>query len=256
MSETYTIITSNGGHSYKAPGASADGFKEHEQTRLCNKAFIKAMKKRGVAVIDTTSDAKNKYAVLQEQVAKANRVNGGKKQLDLSFHLNASDGKGHGTEVYYYSDDAKPLAAALSRAISKKLGLTDRGAKQGKDLYFLRKTKATALLVEVCFIDNPDDMRALVKKREVAMEAVADVVAARMKPLSTDSSTSSTDVSSSSYTGNSLVDYLKSGRVDASFSHRADLAASCGIVKKSSAYRGTAEQNAALLKALRKEEGR
>ncbi len=171
MTTTFTTFTSNGGHSPKAPGASANGFKEHEQTRLCNEAFINAMKKRGFSVVDTTSDGKNKYAVLQEQVAKANHVNAGSKQLDVSFHLNASNGAGHGTEVYYYSDDAKAIAASASKALSKALGTTDRGAKQDKELYFLRTTKATAVLIEVCFIDNPADMQALQKYREVATEA-------------------------------------------------------------------------------------
>ena len=253
MSTTFTTFTSNGGHSPKAPGASANGFKEHEQTRLCNEAFINAMKKRGFSVVDTTSDGKNKYAVLQEQVAKANHVNAGSKQLDVSFHLNASNGAGHGTEVYYYSDDAKAIAASASKALSKALGTTDRGAKQDKELYFLRTTKATAVLIEVCFIDNPADMQALLKHREAAMEALANSLVGSAKQLSTGPSTSSTGVP---YKGNSIVDYLKSRGIEASFSNRARLAVSYGIVTQPTHYHGTAAQNAQLLNAMRKAAGR
>lgn len=255
----YTVFTSNGGHSAKAPGASALGYKEHEQTRLCNKAFIKAMNSHGHKVTDTTSDAKNKLAVLQEQVAKANKVNGGKEQIDLSFHLNASNGEGHGVEVYYYSEDAKVTASLVSSAIATTLGVKNRGAKQSKELYFLAHTKATALLIEVCFIDNWDDMQKLTSKRDAAMEAVAEVLAGPFFS-STTSSTVSTGphepevpaTPKSDYTGPSLVDYLKSLKIDASFTNRARLAVSYRVVSQPAHYHGTAAQNTQLLDAMRK----
>ncbi len=51
----------------------------------------------------------------------------------------------------------------------------------------------------------------------------------------------------SGYTGDSLVDYLKSIKVDSSFSNRAKLAGQYGI----SNYTGTANQNTQLLNKLR-----
>ena len=55
---------------------------------------------------------------------------------------------------------------------------------------------------------------------------------------------------SGSYSGGSIVDYLRSIGQDSSYAHRKELAAQYGI----SGYRGTAAQNLALLKAL--QEGR
>lgn len=250
---TYTIFTSNAGHSAKSAGAGANGYQEHQQARLCNKDFIKAMKQRGFRVEDTTSDAANKTAVLQEQVAKANRVDGGSKQLNLSLHLNA--GGGSGVEVLYYGDATKKLAAEISAAISKVLGVKDRGAKQRKDLYFLRKTKAHSVLIEVCFIDNLIDMQRLIKKRSKAMQAIADVLVGPLESSansSTDSSTSSTlSTGKSTYKGSSLVDFLKSIDIDSSFSNRANLAVTYGVVKTSTQYKGSAAQNTALLAAMR-----
>lgn len=250
---TYTTFTSNAGHSAKSPGAGANGYEEHTQARLCNKDFIKAMKKHGHRVEDATSDAANKTAVLQEQVAKANRLGGGSKQLNLSFHLNA--GGGSGVEVLYYGDATKKLAAEISAAISKALGVKDRGAKQRRDLYFLKQTKAHSVLIEVCFIDNLIDMQRLLKKRSKAMEAVAEVLVGPFESSansSTDSSTSSTvSTGKSAYKGSSLVDFLKSLDVDSSFSNRAKLAVIYGIVKTSTQYKGSAEQNTALLAAMR-----
>lgn len=250
---TYTTFTSNAGHSAKSPGAGANGYQEHAQARLCNKDFIKVMKRHGYRVEDTTSDAANKTAVLQEQVAKANRLGGGSKQLNLSFHLNA--GGGSGVEVLYYGDATKKLAAEISAAISKALGVKDRGAKQRKDLYFLKQTKAHSVLVEACFVDNLIDMQRLVKKRSKAMEAVAEVLVGPFESSansSTGSSTSSTvSTGKSAYKGSSLVDHLKSIKVDSSFSNRAKLAVIYGIVKTSTQYKGSADQNSALLAAIR-----
>ena len=246
---TYTVFTSNAGHSAKSPGAGANGYEEHTQARLCNKAFIKAMKQRGYYVVDTTSDAANKTAVLQEQVAKANHVGAGKKQLDLSWHLNA--GGGSGVEVLYYGDSTKKLAAEVSAAISKALGVKDRGAKQRQDLFFLRKCKAHAILIETCFIDGLIEMQKLIKKRTKVAEAVAEVLLGPIEP-STETSTSSTvSTGQSAYKGSSLVDYLKSIKVDSSFANRARLAVTYGIVRTSTQYKGSAEQNTALLKAIR-----
>lgn len=68
-------------------------------------------------------------------------------------------------------------------------------------------------------------------------------------PSSNDSqqNTSSSGSSSSSYTGSSVVDYLKSIGQDSSLAARKKLASRHGI----SPYTGTASQNTALLKALR-----
>ena len=253
----YTVFSSNAGHSAKSPGAGANGYEEHIQARLCNKAFIKAMKERGHSVVDTTSDAANKTAVLQEQVAKANHAGKGSEHLAISWHLNA--GGGSGVEVLYYGDATKKLAADVSAAIAKALGVKDRGAKQREGLYFLRKTASHAILIEVCFIDSLIDMQKLLKKRTAAMQAVAEVLVGPLEPAekpSTEPSTSSTvSTAKNAYEGPSLVDYLKHGKVDSSFANRAKLAVQHGIVKTSTQYKGTAEQNTALLSAMRKAAG-
>lgn len=252
---TYTTFTSNAGHSAKSPGASGYGYKEHEQARLCNKAFINQMKARGYSVTDTTSDARNKAAVLQEQVAKANKVGKGNNLLHLSFHLNSASSNATGTEVLHYGDETKELATKVSAAVAKTLGIKDRGAKERKDLYFLRKTNSHAILIEVCFISSENDMEKFTSNYEKAMRAVADILVGPVKTnegSSTEKSTSSTvSTSQNTYKGSSIIDYLKSISVDSSFSNRKKLAVKYGIVKTSNEYKGTATQNTALLKAMR-----
>lgn len=268
MNTKYNSYSSNGGHSAKSPGACSGEFKEYEQARLLNKAFIKVMKTRGYKVADTTSDARNKSAVLIEQVQKVNEAAEDGNHLALSWHLNASGGTG--TEVLCYSSSTQALAAKTSAAVAKTLGVRDRGSKLRPELYFLKNSRPHALIIEVCFIDNPSDMEKLEAKRQLVAEAVADVLVGRpsgSKDSSTKPTASSTAAAASStkptsstgqtaYSGGSLVDYLKSIHEESSFAARAELAVKHGIVKRAIDYTGSYSENCALLAALRKEAGK
>lgn len=233
---TFTIFTSNAGHSPKSPGACTALHREYEQNRLNNKAFIKAMAARGVKVTDTTSDASDQNEVLREQVRRANALDGGIRQLDLSFHLNS--GGGTGVEVLYVTASGKKTAEKIAEAVHEATGLRNRGAKKRTDLYFLNATHAVANLVEVCFLDSRSDMAVLERNRAKIFEAIADALV-------------DGDADKQAYKGPSLVDYLESIGVSSSFGDRAHFAVSYGIVKNTSSYQGTAEQNTALLHKMR-----
>lgn len=175
----YNLITVNAGHSAKAPGAGANGYKEHEVARKIKDKVISGLKKVGVRTVDTTSDASTPSAVLAEQARKCNAQpkNG---RLDVSIHLNS--GGGTGCEVLYY--DQKALAAKVSEAIADVAGWKNRGAKERKDLYFLRNTKAPAILIEVCFIDSKSDMDKLNAK----MDSIANAIVKALTGKSVQSS--------------------------------------------------------------------
>lgn len=55
------------------------------------------------------------------------------------------------------SSKAKVCAEKVCAAISE-LGFKNRGVKNSTSLYFLRKTKALAMLIECCFVDDKDDV--------------------------------------------------------------------------------------------------
>ncbi len=151
------VIGVNCGHTTSGPGYGAVGIiKEAEHTRLVGQALMGLLRSSGVTVIDCTidqADTQNEY--LAAAVALANR-----QDLDLfiSIHFNASAAHtGHGAEVYTYEgrqyQDALDVCANLA-----ELGFTNRGVKEGSGLYVIRKTKAKAMLVEVCFCDNQQDI--------------------------------------------------------------------------------------------------
>ena len=125
---------------------------------------IKFLKIAGCTVYDCTcNDGRNQSDVLQKIVAKCNEH---KVDLDVSIHFNsgannkAGNGKTTGTEVLIYSKNggAYTYADKICKEI-EALGFRNRGVKLRPDLYFLRKTVAPALLIEVCFVDDKDDVK-------------------------------------------------------------------------------------------------
>ena len=98
----------------------------------------------------------------------------GKQNYDLAIqlHLNASSGEGCGTEAYAYNESGKKVA----EAICAKLGTVwkNRGAKINASLYWTRKTKAKAVLIESFFCDNTGDYQ---KAKNLGMDAHGKLIA-------------------------------------------------------------------------------
>lgn len=134
---------------------------ESTEARNVKNSVISLLKSLGHTVYDCTVDnGSSQTDVLQKIVSKCNAH---EADLDLSLHFNAganrlSDKKSTGTEAYIYSSasKAKNYAQKILDNLSS-LGLRNRGVKTSKTLYFLRKTKNPALLIEILFCDDPDD---------------------------------------------------------------------------------------------------
>lgn len=142
------------GHNSIVPGASKYLNEVTEDRKVKNKV-IQLLKAAGHTVYDCTDDSgKTVGANLANIVAKCNKHT---VDLDISIHLNA--GGGTGAEVFYYTGSAagKTKAAAVSQKVAAALGIRNRGAKASSGLYVLRNTKATAILVECCFVDSKTD---------------------------------------------------------------------------------------------------
>lgn len=170
-------VATAGGHSKKAPGASCY-IDEYAEDRKCNKAFVSALKARGVAAKDCSNEYSPASKELARECALANAYGG---DLFVTWHFNAASktsGK-RGVEVWYYtgSKTGKTYAEKISKKLASLMGLPNRGAKATTGLYVLRHTKAPAILIEVCFVDAKGDANAYksVGASKVAA-AVADVL--------------------------------------------------------------------------------
>lgn len=147
-------INVHGGHSLKCRGASGYLDEVNEDRKVKNRV-IELLRANGHTVYDCTDD--NSTSQNANLKAIVNKCNSHSVDLDVSIHLNA--GGGTGTEVYVYSTSskAKPYAERIAKNISNSLGIRNRGVKAQKNLYVLRKTRSSALLVECCFVDNATD---------------------------------------------------------------------------------------------------
>lgn len=238
---TYNV---HGGHNNIVPGASKYLNEVTEDRKVKNKV-IELLRANGHTVYDCTDDSgRTQSQNLSNIVAKCNAHS---VDYDISIHLNA--GGGTGTEVLYYptSSKGKAMAETISAKVASALGLKDRGAKSRSNLYVLKHTKNVAVLVECCFVDSTTDRDhwSVDKCAKAIVEAVTGK--AISAGTSGSSSSSSSNSGASTYSGNSIVDYLNSIGKNSSFSARKQYAAQYGI----SNYKGTASQNLQLLNAMR-----
>ena len=147
------------GHGGAQPGACSQGFREKALTLKIGNVLAAELTRCGMSVSRTrTSDVD---IPLDTRGPKANRWGA---DLFVSVHLNS--GGGHGAETWC------SIAGGKSRTLAEriqaelvKLGYTDRGVKSrkgddGRDyLAVIRESNMPAVLAEVGFIDNVEDMR-------------------------------------------------------------------------------------------------
>lgn len=240
---TYNV---HGGHSLKCRGV-IDLLDEVDENRKVKNKLIELLRANGDTVYDCTDDySTSQGANLSAIVSKCNAHS---VDLDISIHLNSErndrvgDGKCGGVEVYVYDDSAYGIAYQIAESIANTLGIGFHGSpvKYNKGLYVLRKTKAKAVLIECCFVDDKDD----VDKWDSTKCAMAIASALGCKTNVTPTVKPVENVSRETYfpvfksSSCSIVDCLKSIGVDSSYSYRQRIASKNGVAN----YRGTAPQN-------------
>ncbi|NRY60834.1 N-acetylmuramoyl-L-alanine amidase [Clostridium beijerinckii] len=109
-------------------------------------------------------------SVGQSLAARVQKADSNNVDLFVSLHANA--GGGVGTEVFTYNAKEVPEARAVLNNIVA-LGFTDRGIKDGSKLYVVRNPSATAMLIEVCFVDTQSDVDLY---NSIGTEAIANAI--------------------------------------------------------------------------------
>ena len=136
--------------------------KESTEARKVKDKVIAMLQSQGHTVYDCTVDnGTSQNDVLKKIIEKCNLHS---VSYDISIHFNAgssksSDGKTTGTETFIYSSASQARDAA-QRVVDSiaSLGFRNRGVKTSNSLYFLRHAKNPAVLIECCFVDDPDDV--------------------------------------------------------------------------------------------------
>lgn len=165
------------------PACGAVGLiKEATEARAVKDRVIAKLASMGHIVRDCTcNNGTDQNDVLKKIVSACNAQDA---DLDISIHFNSDaeaeiqdpDGVTTGTEVLVYSQSSAsvPYAQRVVDSISA-LGLRNRGIKERPGLYVLRHTKAPAMLIECCFVDDPEDV-ALYNADRMADAIVASIV--------------------------------------------------------------------------------
>jgi N-acetylmuramoyl-L-alanine amidase len=147
------------GHSSKCRGMSSEWLDEVDEARRVTTQVGTNLEEAGVDVVTYWDDVSDDQQENLKRICDFHNAQGA-HDLDVSVHFNASNGQGHGTEVFYTSSTGHEYADAICDAICEASGLTNRGAKNDDDiggLYFLSHTNEVAVLIEVCFGDNESD---------------------------------------------------------------------------------------------------
>lgn len=161
------------GHGDKISGAIGILNEHNEAKKVVNRVFnilIKEYNGKGFKYHEVNASTQ------QQNLANiVNYHNSKERSLDISVHFNSASANATGTECLYY--DKKSLSAKMSKAMSNSLGIVDRGAKERKELYFLRNTSKPAILLEVCFVTSKKDAAAYHEDFEELCQAIAKVIA-------------------------------------------------------------------------------
>ena len=158
-------VTVHAGHnpSGKIACGASDLLDESTEARWITRKVIKLLRKNGIKAVNcTVNNGTSQGDVLRKICAKCNAV--ADADLHISIHFNSGradkkgDGKTGGAEVLL-TQDISNKGDVAKRVCNQmeKLGFTNRGVKVTSSLYFLNHTKAPALLIEVCFVDDKDD---------------------------------------------------------------------------------------------------
>ena len=145
-------------------GCGAIGLiKESTENRKVKDEVIRLLKLVGHTIIDcTVEDGVSVKDIVNKQVAKSNAQD---LDITVSIHFNSGvndkegNGASTGTEVLMTSITGikKEIGTKIVNNIAK-LGFKNRGCKTRTNLGFLNGTKAPAILIECCFVDDKDDI--------------------------------------------------------------------------------------------------
>lgn len=165
------------GHGGEDSGACYNGRKESNDVLSIGRAVAAEVRRHGVTVDETrTTDA---TVSLND---RSNFENRNTYDYFISFHRNAfQPEQARGVETYTYLNGgakSKGLAQRIQTSLVA-LGFTDRGIKEA-NYHVLRETKASAVLVEIGFIDNTGDNNLFDSKRNEIIKALTKAILAQV----------------------------------------------------------------------------
>ncbi|SUY47689.1 cell wall hydrolase/autolysin [Clostridium putrefaciens] len=165
------------GHGGEDSGACYKMRKESNDVLNLGRSIASEVRRHGI-IVDETRTSDDTVSLN----ARSNFENRNTYDYFISFHRNAYEPeKAKGVETYTYlnpREKTKSLAERIQTSLVS-LGFVDRGIKEG-NFHVLRETKASAILVEIGFLDNTGDNNLFDTKRNQIVKVLAKSILAQV----------------------------------------------------------------------------
>ena len=157
------------GHNPEGVNAGAEGFGYREQdiNYAVGTRLAQLLREDGRFEVKTSRNSPTDSLGTSNATSLAARVNAANEwgaDYFISIHANASTNPTiNGTEVYVYRQPstAANLARAVLTGIVNRMGTKDNGVRVNPALYVLRRTTMPAILVELGYITNAQDVQKM-----------------------------------------------------------------------------------------------
>lgn len=168
------------GHGAGDPGAVGNGYKEADLTREVA-ALVKSRLGK-YAAVDIADTSKNWY---EQILKKGQSFNFRPYNYALEIHFNAGvsdssgNGKTTGTEVFVTTAEKGVTVEEKIVGHISSLGFRNRGVKYKNWglIDHIKRQGVSAALLEVCFIDDKDDMKLYAEKKNQIADAIVKGIA-------------------------------------------------------------------------------
>lgn len=161
------------GHGAGDNGAVGNGYKEADLTREV--VNILKNKLSQYAQIDVYNQSRNAFTDVNNGNLQVNWKN---YNYVLEIHFNSFNGSAKGTEIYTTRiEKAKTVEENIMNKMSKFFSVRGVKEKNFNVIYSAKKSGVSSALLEVCFIDNAEDMNTYQSNKDAICQAICDGVA-------------------------------------------------------------------------------
>ena len=149
-------------------GAVGFGYREQDITYQVGIYLADLLRQDGRFEVRTSRNSPDEILGTSNATSLAARVNAANSwpaDYFISIHCNANVNPAiNGSEVYVYRQPsvAADLARQVLDAMVAQAGTKDNGVRVNPSLYVLRRTRMPAILVELAYITNAEDVEKLV----------------------------------------------------------------------------------------------
>lgn len=160
-------------------GSGAVGYiDESNENRKVAPKVVEYLKQLGVEAKYIHFDKAKTSKYLKEEVAYANSQGNFDCVVQIHFNAGSEDKTKEttGSETLYITEKGKIFSKRVDDKLST-LFKDKRSIRQDNKLYWLRHTKCTAILIEVCFVDDKDDIKLYEENFDEVCKLIAEGLA-------------------------------------------------------------------------------